>query len=335
MTAAPSLRARIAVALAVGAAGGAITGVKIAQVGHASDFAVFWLAARAFLQGDNPYSAVYAGVRPWITSGFLYPMPAALVLAPFAIVSEHIGAILFSATGLGLLAFVMTREGWSRLPVLMSLPVLLSLTAVQWAPIVTAAAFTPAMAWAAACKPNLGLAIFLARPSRRFVAIAGAVTAASLVARPSWPGEWLTSLGTAVPGSKVMPLLVPGGALLLLAALRWRRWEARLLLGLACVPQTVLFCDQLALAPLATTRMQAIAMGLWSYAVPIGTYVVMRDRMPSAEADSFVLLARMMVWGYYLPSLALVLRRPNEGPAPAWLERWATQWPPWLRGRPA
>ena len=329
----PTLTQRLMVAIAVGLAGGAINAVKVAQIGHTSDFSVFWLAGRAVIGGESPYAAVYAGVRPWILSGFLYPFPAAIAAVPFALLAEGRGAVLFSAAGFGLLSFAMSRDGFDRLPTLMSFPALMSLTAGQWAPFVTAAAFTPAMAWAAVCKPNIGAAIFFARPSWRFVLVAAGTLAASLAIRPSWPIEWWSSLHTALPGSKVPPILVPGGVLLLLCSLRWRRVEGRLLLALACIPQTMLLYDQLALAPLATSRREAIVMALWSYAIPVATFLVLRDRMPATESGSFALLAQMVVWGYYLPALAILLRRPNEGPMPPWIERAAARWlPRWIRG---
>jgi hypothetical protein len=36
-----------------------------------------------------------------------------------------------------------------------------------------------------------------------------------------------------------------------------------------------------------------------------------------------------------LPVLVMLLMRPNEGPAPAWLERIASRTPMWLAGRPS
>jgi hypothetical protein len=37
----------------------------------------------------------------------------------------------------------------------------------------------------------------------------------------------------------------------------------------------------------------------------------------------------------YLPATLMVLRRPNEGPIPLWLDRAMHRWPAWLRGRAA
>jgi len=311
------MRKRVVVAALIGCAAAAITFVKIRQVGHTSDFAVFWLAARAVLTGESPYAAVYPGIRPWIDSGFLYPMPAALCIAPFALLPEHIAAILFAGAGAGALAFALTRESFDRLPVLMSLPMLLCLTAVQWAPLIAAATLLPTLGGLVICKPTIGAAGFLAHGTRRHVIGGIALVALSLALRPMWPLEWWRALSTAVPGSKVIPVTVLGGPLLLLAAIRWRQPDARLVLALGLVPQTVLFCDQLMLGLIVRTRREALIAGLWSYAVPLAAYLVMRGRMPTSEAASFVLLSRLIVWGYYLPALALVLlrREPRAGPA--------------------
>ncbi len=37
----------------------------------------------------------------------------------------------------------------------------------------------------------------------------------------------------------------------------------------------------------------------------------------------------------YVPALVLILRRPNNGTAPAWLERAIRGLPRWARGEPA
>ena len=39
-----------------------------------------------------------------------------------------------------------------------------------------------------------------------------------------------------------------------------------------------------------------------------------------------------LVASLYLPCLYFVLRRPNEGRVPAWLEKWTCAFPRWLRG---
>jgi len=325
------LAARIAVAIAVAIASAAICWVKIHGVGYATDFAIFWQAGRAILDGQNPYQVVLPGGRFDFDSGFLYPLPAAVATAPLGALPIFAASLLFAALTAGGLAFAMTHDGWWRLPALMSFPMLWAVSAGQWAPIVAAAALSPAFAWLAACKPTLGAAAFLARPSWRFLFIGGAFAALAFLFDRRWPAEWLETTRTlAGPAPYQIPLLVPGGILLLLAALRWRTMEGRLLLGMALVPQTMLVYDQVAIGLIARTRLESIVWGLWSYAVILLGIALAPKGLDKAASVGF--MGYVIVWGYYLPALVVVLRRPNEGPAPSWVERHAARWPAWLRG---
>src|SRR5687768_3786542 len=192
----PTLLARLLVTLGVAAAAAAIAWVKVSEEGYASDFALFWVAGRAVLDGLNPYVVVQAGGPYNFDGGFMYPMPAAILVAPLARLSIFYASILFPTIGFACLAFAMTRDGWWRLPVLMGFPTLWCLRTGQWAPLVMAAALSPGFAWAAACKPTLGFAAFLWRPSWRFILIAGVLTLATVAIYPSWPSDWLTTTRT-------------------------------------------------------------------------------------------------------------------------------------------
>jgi len=57
---------------------------------------------------------------------------------------------------------------------------------------------------------------------------------ASLAVYPAWLGEWSAALHAG--RTYHAPFSRPGGWVLLLAALRWRRPEARLLLAIHCIP---------------------------------------------------------------------------------------------------
>jgi len=46
-----------------------------------------------------------------------------------------------------------------------------------------------------------------------------------------------------------------------------------------------------------------------------------------------LLSGQMEVVLLYLPCMLMVLRRPNQGPMPAWLEQRIAAWPVWLRAR--
>jgi hypothetical protein len=339
----PSLKRRLIVAAAVAIAAGMIAYVKmVLQIGYPSDFSYFWVGSRALLDGQSPYAVVQPGGPPFnFESGYLYPLPAALLVAPLALLPVNVAGILFAALGMAVLAFAISKEGFHRLPILMSFPALWCMSTGQWASWVAAAALVPSLGFLAAAKPNLGLAAFLYRPTWRFLSVAVAAVVVSLIVMPGWPAEWLSVVRARSSRDYQIPVLQwqVGGPLLLLAAMRWRLPEGRLLLGMACVPQTMLLYDQIALGLVARTRLQAISFGLWSYVAPtllrVALPVILPDVNWSDRASAFSGLARIIVLVYYLPLLGVVLARPNAGRAPAWLDRAMTKWPVWFRGTPA
>ena len=73
---------------------------------------------------------------------------------------------------------------------------------------------------------------------------------------PGWVPEWLASVARTPHKSH---LLRPGGFLLLLALLRWRRPEARLLAVLSLMPQTTALYEALPLALAAERKVEAAA----------------------------------------------------------------------------
>jgi hypothetical protein len=122
------------------------------------------------------------------------------------------------------------------------------------------------------------------------------------------------------------------GIVLALSVLRWRRREARLLFFMALAPQNGFFYDQLPLLLVPQTRMEMILIAAASQIAYYfaNTTPLFGSDVPAWSAQFFP----YMVVGMYLPALVLVLRRPNEGAAPAWLERLARHLPDWLSGRP-
>lgn len=132
---------------------------------------------------------------------------------------------------------------------------MLALTIGQWSPLLAAAALAPALGALAAVKPTLGRAMLAYRARWRAALPAAAVLAASLVVLPGWPRGWLANLAH-VEGHPA-PAFTAAGCALLLALLRWRQPEARLLVVLACGPQLLFFADQLAVGLVARTRREA------------------------------------------------------------------------------
>ena len=167
----PPLRARLAVSVAVAAAAALVTGFKLMDGSLLPDFAVFWAAAEALTRGESPYAIQRSLESFQFDAGFLNPLPAAIAVAPLAALPVRAATVAFNAMGMGALAFALTSDGWRRLPILMSFPALFCLTVGQWSAYVTAAALTPWFAWAAVCKPNIGIAMFLAFVTRERVKI--------------------------------------------------------------------------------------------------------------------------------------------------------------------
>lgn len=306
----PSTRHRLLVALAAAVLAMVVASIKARQWGYIADFSVFWFGAVELVQGRDPYAlqlTTLPGFR--FDSGFLYPLPAAVVLAPFALVPLWQSGLLFVGLSMGALAWALTRESWDRWPILLSFPALWSVGSGQWAPLVTAAALSPSFAWAAACKPTLGIAAFLRNPSWRFVWIGAVPVVIASFLMPDWPYRWRVAVEGAPAGNYHIPLLQPFGFLLLGALARWRDPDARLLLGMSVVPQTFLVYDQLPLLLLARTRTQSYLFSLYSYLSLWGAVYAMQSFGMDApsKAQSLVYLARATTWLWYLPLLAFVL----------------------------
>jgi hypothetical protein len=180
-----------------------------------------------------------------------------------------------------------------------------------------------------AVKPNIGLALFLAWPNRWTVIGGLAFAVVALLVLPTWPQEWLVNVARS-PHHHA-PVMAWYGAPLVLALSRWRRPEARLLFVMACVPQVPLFYDQLPLALIPDTERQRLTFAWLSWGGYLGwvlTSVPGQLRVADMTSAPPWLVATL-----YLPVLVMVLRRPNEGDVPAWLERATRGLPAWLRGR--
>jgi hypothetical protein len=198
---------------------------------------------------------------------------------------------------------------------------------VQWAPLLTAAFLLPWLGPVVLLKPNIGLALLLATPDRRFLLSAalggGALLLISFVLDPAWLGRWLASVRAAPHFTP--PVLHLGGPLVLLALLRWRQPEARLLVAMACVPHTTLPYEALPLLLVARSWKESLLLAALSF----GTLVLqfpLDARIPATEPGALAAftawvdsMGTIVVALVYLPATLLVLRRPNTGPPPAWL----------------
>lgn len=295
-------RERIALATLIGVA--AALGAFIVFVSQpefvAKDFTYPWRAARALLAGDDPYRVIRpSGPYPY-ESVFPYPLTAALVALPFALVPAELGGALFFGLSAGAMAYALSRDGLGRFWVFCSAPFGMALALGQWSPLMVAAALLSPLGWALACKPTLGAALFAYRPSWRTALMCAALVALALVLIPSWPSQWLRAVFEG-PHHRA-PIARPLGVLALLALLRWKSPEGRLVGLMACVPQNLYFYDQLPLWLAARSGRSALVLTASSWFAVVGMRLNCRSELfCGAEAEPWVLGL------LYLPATAIVL----------------------------
>jgi len=215
----------------------------------ACDFTWPLRAAEALTSGQNPYTdlEVVENTYP-LDAPFFYPLSAAIVAIPFlGLASPYTAGALFIGISSALMAYGLLATGnWRKLPVFASAMFFTSGWVAQWSPIIFAAALMPKFSFLLTCKPNLGLAGFLYRPTRR--GVIGILLAAlvTILVFPDWPVYWLANIANT--GRHVPPIMaLPLGPLLLISAFFWRRPEARLLLSYAVIPHLPFFYDPLLL----------------------------------------------------------------------------------------
>jgi hypothetical protein len=243
---------------------------------------------------------------------FLYPLPALLLIAPVANFPVAVSGGVFLGFSSAVLAYVISRDGYHRLPIFMGAPFLMAISLGQWSPLITAAALEGSIGFAFAAKPNLGLAAWLYRPNVKAIVGGLALVALSLAVLPSWPLDWYHNIASRP--EKFIPIRTGVGLLLLLAAIRWRRAEARLLLAMACVPQALFFYDQLILGLIPRTFRQSLIFSLATFACLLTWFHRLKP------GDLYVQEAIPYAMALYFVALVIVLlpiRDPTGGQAAA------------------
>ena len=329
----PSVVMRLTVALIVGALS-ALYVFERARLtpSFGSDFDQVWFAARDLRYHHNPYLEIGPGRQgswPW---PFYYPAPAAVLAIPLSWLSAVAARCVFVGLSTALLAFGLSARGLLGLIPLASGAFLSAVQMCQWSPLLAAGMLLPAIGWVWTAKPNLGIAQLAAKPSRFALAVAmlggSALVLIAFLYLPSWFGDWLAAVRAA---PHIRPLALSWlGSPLLLAALRWRRPEGRVLLALAIVPTNPGIHDALLLlaTPLPFASAALLSGSSLLVDVIVGDWPGYSSFAAYATANSHALLALI-----YLPALIMMFRQPNEGPAPAWLDRALARAPSWLRGQ--
>lgn len=282
------MRWRIAVSAAIGFASGAICWFLMKHFHQdAADFRWALHLAQRVLARQNPYD----------TPLEQYPLTAAIFALPFLRLPPELAAGIFWGIGSGLLAFGLTRHGYTGLLIFFAYPYWAAILTVQWSPIIAASAFFPLLLPVTMAKPQVGLPVFLTRLSKRGVLACVIVALASLALMPTWPLLWWRQTGNY---QHFIPLLVLPGPLLLLALLRYRDRDARLLFLSALMPQRWFF-DSFILWLIPQSRREIVWTVFFSWGAGIWRWY----HIP----HSFTEVGRWTVILFYLPMVAVVLLR--------------------------
>lgn len=224
---------------------------------RSTDFDLLYDSAARLVRGESPY--------PPALRWFPYPLPAVLLAVPFIWLPLDLARPVFDIlVGWAFTFALWKHRGPYALLALASGTYLFSMASGQTTPLMVAASLIPVLGFLLAAKPNTSVALWISQPS--WLAVLGVLLAValSLAVLPSWPREWWMAL----PADKAQlapPILRPFGFCLLLAALRWRMPEARLILAIAFLPQTTLPYElvPLALVPRNRAEMTVYVIGSW------------------------------------------------------------------------
>jgi hypothetical protein len=277
---------------------------------RSSDFDLLYDAATRLIGGENPY--------PPGAQGLPHLLPAVLLAAPFTAFPLGLARPIFDIlVGWAFVYALWRHRGPYALFALGSGAYLYAMLSGQTTPLMVAAALIPALGFLLAVKLNSAIPLWIARPSwTALLGVTGSVVVSFLV-RPSWPQEWWMALPVDVK-ELMPPIMRPLGFLLLLAAIRWRSPEGRLLLAMAFVPQTALPYElvTLVLVPASLTEMGIFVVASWIPVAVAAGWVGLSHRIGGWTPTSWT----ASLGAVYLPMLYLVLRR-FPGPSTPQVEK--------------
>ncbi|HEX5409141.1 MAG TPA: hypothetical protein VFW89_05160 [Gemmatimonadaceae bacterium] len=273
------------------------------------DFYQLWVMARSLLDRLNPYAVGCPVTPPCADARQYYPLTAGVAILPFGLAPAGFAGALFVGVCAGLLGYAVVHTGMWRAPMLLSWPFIVAVGNGQCAPLLVAAALLPGMRWLYPMKPQLGAALWIWRPSWRAGGLSLLLVALSLVLDPRWPAHWWAVASKSPYVRSPILDFAWFAPVLLLAALRWRTPEGRLLLAMAILPQTPFAYDQLALWLIPRTHRESLTLTWLSWAA-FGTWLAFTFDWQTREV-------RLTTWAPYIiallfiPCLWMVLRRPN------------------------
>jgi hypothetical protein len=301
VSAAPPLRRhRAAAALAVGIAAAVYVLIFYRRQSSltVSDFDAIWTAARALRAGADPYATIQSPPWPW---DLQYPLPAVLVALPFSLLSLELARAAFMGLSLGLLAYAMSARAWWPMIGLAGGQTFFALQSVQWTPLLAASVLLPALRVLWCVKPTTATPLFAAWPDRRAIIGAAVLLALAFLVWPPWLDGWLAAAGAAPHRPAVLRL---GGAVLLLALLRWRLPEGRQLAALAFMPLSPHLYEAVPLLLVARTRREMLVLAACGTLGLAAGAVLPRSYGP----DHGLIPWMVVLLSAYLPALAVVLR---------------------------
>lgn len=277
---------------------GLVLGFRLLLANRPNDFDPLYSAAAHLVRGENPYLLE--------THWFPYPLPAVLLAVPFTAAPLAVARLIFDIlVGWAFVYALWRYRGRYALLALGSGSYLFAMANGQTTPLMVAASLVPALGFLLAVRPNTSAALWIARPSWTAVLGVSAFLAISLVVLPSWPRDWYMALPLD-NAALLPPVLRPFGFVLLLAALRWRSPEGRLILAMAVIPQSILPHElvSLALIPANLVQMGIYVAGSWiAVAVAAGPLTL------GHVGAAWTLTGWPATLGaVYLPMLYLVLR---------------------------
>ena len=301
----PARRAWVPLVIALAFVLGCRVALYVWMPDRTSAFDFLYDAAARLLRGENPY--------PRSTQWFPYPLPAVLLAVPFTQLPLALARPVFDVlVGWTFVYALWKYRGTYALLAAASGAYLFAMGSGQSTPLIVAAALVPALGFLLAVRPNSAASLWIAWPSVRAFLGATLFLALSLAVRPDWPAEWWNALPSD-HASLTPPLLRPFGFVLLLAALRWRTPEGRLVLAMACIPQSTLPYELvvLALIPANRVEMGIYVAGSW-IAVAVASGLGLGGSLAEWNGTGWP----VTLCAVYLPMLYLILRRRNGRSAP-------------------
>jgi hypothetical protein len=292
----PSLRVRVLISILVAVVSGLACWWYLNHFNHGwglGDFAWAYWSGRDLLEGRDPYR--HQPNDEWIP----YPLPAAIIGLLFAPLPISIAGAFFFALSSGLLAFGLSRTGYTPLMAFLAAPYWLSLTWAQWTPLIVASAFFPIIGAVLVIKPHIAAPVVLSRLSRGMIVSSIALLLVSFVIDPSWPFKWIRQLGEFQRYFAILSL--PFGPFLLLTLKRRHDPDAQLLLLASIFPQRWLY-DAFILWLIPKSRKEFLYTALASWVA----WVWRVFHMPRSTFE----LGLMCTLCFYSPMLVIVLKRP-------------------------